>query len=220
MRSRLLLFTTLATAGYAYAQTGLHGIVKDPQGRPIAEVQVRLFSKEDALSNTQTSDSGAYRFDATPDGMLLLEARKEGFRTAAVNVEVQRGSMKEVNIALELAGVNQSIVVTAAGAAQVDAEISKAVTVIDNEEIQNRNALSLADILRFSPGLQVRNGGGIGQNTSVRLRGLRAEAAASVKIRPSVFAASAPMLRRSWWTACVFAMPLPRRPMPALSSPR
>jgi outer membrane cobalamin receptor len=86
--------------------------------------------------------------------------------------------MKDVDVALEVAGVNQSIAVTAVGVAQVDNEISKAITVIDNEEIQNRNSLSLADILRYTPGLQVRNGGGIGQNTSIRLRGLRADATA------------------------------------------
>src|SRR5262249_39719808 len=44
------------------------------------------------------------------------------------------------------------------------------------EEIENRNSLALTDIIRYSPGMQIRNGGGIGQNTSFRIRGLRADA--------------------------------------------
>src|SRR5215471_17875125 len=42
MRSRFLVFATLAVAGCGYAQTRLRGIVKDPQGRPVADAQVRL----------------------------------------------------------------------------------------------------------------------------------------------------------------------------------
>ena len=67
---------------------------------------------------------------------------------------------------------------TASGGAQVEQEISKSVSSISSEEIRDRNAVTLGDIVRFSPGIQVRNGGGIGQLTTFRMRGLRADAAA------------------------------------------
>jgi vitamin B12 transporter len=178
MKITLYVLAALATSSYLHAQTGLQGLVKDPQGHLVAGAKVRVLAKDSGVASGLTSTSGTYRFEATPEGMLLLEVRKDGFRTTVMNVEVRRGSMKQQDVALEIAGVNQSVVVTSSGAAQVDAEISKSVTVIENEEIQNWNAISLGDILRYSPGLQVRNGGGIGQNTSIRIRGLRADASA------------------------------------------
>ena len=44
MRSKFLVFAILAISECAYAQAGLHGIVKDPQGRPVADAVARRFS--------------------------------------------------------------------------------------------------------------------------------------------------------------------------------
>src|SRR4029079_13611842 len=57
-------------------------------------------------------------------------------------------------------------------------QISKAATVIDAGEIAQRNEYSLSETLRDTPGLLVRNLGGPGQATSIRMRGLRADATA------------------------------------------
>ena len=38
--------------------------------------------------------------------------------------------------------------------AQVETEISKAVSVVDEEEIKNRSATQLADIVRYTPGFK------------------------------------------------------------------
>ena len=49
---------------------------------------------------------------------------------------------------------------------------------IDAEEITARNAVTLADVVRLTPGVQVRDAGGPGQLGTLRIRGLRSDAAA------------------------------------------
>ena len=62
-----------------------------------------------------------------------------------------------------------------AGHLQTAAEVSKAVTVIDGDEIAARNEFSVADALRTVPGATVQQLGGPGSFTSIKLRGLREE---------------------------------------------
>ena len=65
----------------------------------------------------------------------------------------------------------EPVVVTATRTAQtVDASLA-AVSVIDREEIEALQPLTVADILRTVPGLTVSNTGGLGQPSSVFLRG-------------------------------------------------
>jgi vitamin B12 transporter len=65
----------------------------------------------------------------------------------------------------------EPVVVTATRTAQtVDASLS-AVSVIDREEIEALQPLTVTDILRTVPGLTVSNTGGLGQPSSVFLRG-------------------------------------------------
>ena len=161
----------------AFAQSGvLNGRVVDSQGRVLVDATVRLLRQADSR-RTETDSKGAFAFERLTSGDLVLEVEKSQFRRESRLVHFMPGMAVET-ITLEVEGVNQSVLVTAAGGAQVEQEISKAVSVVDNEEILNRNAMSLGDIVRYSPGIQVRNGSGIGQLTTFRMRGLRADASA------------------------------------------
>jgi vitamin B12 transporter len=50
-------------------------------------------------------------------------------------------------------------------------QIGTSVSVINGEEIKLRGYNSLADVLRTQPGIAVSNSGGLGKNTSLRIRG-------------------------------------------------
>ena len=173
----MIRFVLAVTLGWtAYAQTGaLTGHVMDSQGRALTEATVRLLRQSDSW-RTQTDAKGAFVFDRLAGGEVVLEIEKHQFRRETRIVDFKPG-MAALQIELEVAGVNQTVLVTASGGAQVEAEISKATSVVDREEILKRNAVSLGDIVRFSPGIQVRNLGGVGQLTTFRMRGLRADAA-------------------------------------------
>ena len=108
---------------------------------------------------------------------FLLQIDKESFQSATRNIELKGGDVA-AEIVLQVAGVNDSVVVTAAGAPQRLDEISKAVSTVSQEELRNRDEYALSDTLRTVPGVVVTNGGGPGQNTSIRIRGLRTDAAA------------------------------------------
>ena len=68
-------------------------------------------------------------------------------------------------------GQVEPVVVTATRTAQtVDASLA-AVSVVDREEIEALQPLTVSDILRTVPGLTVSNTGGLGQPSAVFLRG-------------------------------------------------
>ena len=174
-----MLAAALAAASL-FAQTGMKvsGRAKDPQGKSMADAQVRLFRQDSgAPVRTYTDADGRFSFERLAPGNFLLQIDKESFQSATRNIELKGGDVA-AEIVLQVAGVSDSVVVTAAGAPQRLDEISKAVTTISQEEIRNRNEYALSDTLRTTPGVVVTNGGGPGQNTSIRIRGLRTDAAA------------------------------------------
>jgi len=67
------------------------------------------------------------------------------------------------------------IVVTATRVATPRREVASAMTVITADDIQRKVAVTVADVLRDVPGLNVVRQGGVGHVTSVFLRGARSE---------------------------------------------
>ena len=175
-----MLLAAAVTAASLFAQAGMKisGLVKDPQENAVAEAQVRLFRQDaGAPIRTSTNAAGRFSFERLAAGNFLLQIDKESFQSATRNIDLKGGDVA-TDIVLQIAGVSDSILVTAAGAPQKLDEISKAVSTVSQEEIRNRNEYALSDTLRTVPGVVVTNGGGPGQNTSIRIRGLRTDAAA------------------------------------------
>ncbi len=175
------LLCLIAALGFSLAAqniAGIDGTVRDPQGRAVV-AQLRLFRQDtrSAVSFT-TSDSGVFHFQRLEPGSFLLEVSREGFQTATIPVEIVSGEVKELTVPLHLAGVSQNVVVTAADQAQTIDQVSKALTVISHDEIVNRNDYSLTQMLSTTPGLQILNDGGPGENTTMSIRGLPASAGA------------------------------------------
>jgi iron complex outermembrane receptor protein len=105
----------------------------------------------------------------------VLSAEAEGFaHSAAQGVSVTQGG-QPLNVTLEVAGVREEVVVTASGTVQTVDEVSKAITVVDQREIQERDEVTVADALRTVPGLRVQQLGGPGTLTSIKARGLRSQ---------------------------------------------
>ncbi len=171
--SIVFLLAAINIAPLVYSQTFLEGTVRDPQGSAVDGAELTLYRDRGTspLATTRTK-SGAFRFAIDSSGSFLVEVSAPGFRKLSIPV---RGA-EPIAITLKLAGVDQHILVTAEAAAQTVDQISKAVSFIDASEIAQRNEISLSETLRDTPGLLVRNLGGPGQATSVRMRGLRADA--------------------------------------------
>ena len=147
----------------------LDGIVEDPQGQPVDGAQVLLY-RGNTVERTRTK-AGRFTF-ANTSGRALIEVTAAGFRRVSREVETNQV------IRLEVAGVDQSIVVTAEGVAQTLDEAAKSSSLLDADGLARRNENNVAEALRDVPGLLIRNLGGPGQLTTIRSRGLRAEATA------------------------------------------
>lgn len=171
----LLLLTQSALA--QRASTTITGQVKDPQGANLPGANVTLYGRERTFSITTTTDSnGTYRFEKLAAGEYLIEVEAEGFAAAtAQQVVVERGQGTTLDISLELSGVRSTVVVTASDTPQSVDEVSKAVTVVDRQEIDERDESAIAESLRTVPGLRVQQLGGPGSFTSIKTRGLRNE---------------------------------------------
>lgn len=180
-RFNRLLALSVALMSAIAAQPGptLSGQVKDPQGKPVPRADVRLFRQDTTdFARTATNGEGWFSFDRQAAGPVLLQIDKEGFRGSASNIAIKSNTPSVANITLEVAGVSDSVVVTASGTPQKLEEIAKAVSVISAEEMQNRDEYALSDLLRTVPGVVINNAGGPGQLSILRVRGLRTDAAA------------------------------------------
>lgn len=179
--SALLLAFGLAgsvpTLAQRNATKSITGHVKDPQGASVPGATVTLYSRERTSSLTTTTDStGSYRFEKLAPGEYLLEGAAQGFASAnAEQVTVERGQTLSHDISLELSGVRSTVVVTASDTPQSVDEVSKAVTIVDTQDIDDRDESAVSESLRTVPGLRVQQLGGPGAFTSIKTRGLRSE---------------------------------------------
>ncbi len=177
------LALVLAQSELAFAQatststTTITGHVIDPQGARLPGAIVALYARESNFRLTTTSDStGTYSFERLSPGEYLVEAEAEGFASASARrILVERGQSATLDIPLELSGVRSTVVITASDTPQSVDEVSKAVTVVDQQEIDERDESAIAESLRTVPGLRVQQLGGPGSFTTIKTRGLRNE---------------------------------------------
>ena len=159
----------------ALADTGarLHGRVADEAGAAVSGATVRLSSREGLQWSVATDASGTYNFDRLKAGEYLLEVESPSFRKKVESLRIESQDDRTFDVALQVAGVDEHVIVTATGTIQSVDETSKSITVIDQENIERRDELSLVEALRPVPGLRVVQLGGPGSFSKIFIRGLR-----------------------------------------------
>jgi hypothetical protein len=91
----------------------VHGIVHDPQHRPIQDASVDLTAqRSDWVQHQKTNDSGEFNFGAVPLGKYTVTVTVANFQAAAQNVIVTSGSSPVLHFQLELASIAEKTVVT------------------------------------------------------------------------------------------------------------
>src|SRR5579862_7715704 len=91
----------------------VHGIVHDPQHRPVQDVAVDLKAqRSDWVQHQKTNDNGEFDFSAVPLGEYSVTVTMSGFQQAQQNVIVGSGTSPVLHFQLELAGVSQNTIVT------------------------------------------------------------------------------------------------------------
>lgn len=179
------VLTSVSTVALVVAHSTFNmvaGNITDPQGAGIAGASVTLYERDNLNERDNrvrlhavTDEPGAFRCERLAPGEYILEAEARGVARLAKSVRVEPGATVTVDVSLSLAGVIEQVVVTASGTAQPVDEVSKAVTVIGANEIERRGEITIAEALRRTPGLRVRESNGPGSLTTISTRGLRNE---------------------------------------------
>jgi hypothetical protein len=134
-------------AGMADAMGAIEGRVQRTDGSPLPDVVVGLVSHRNEAS---TGPEGEFRFDGLAAGPYLLQAGREGYRTAATRLEVQAGATTTVTVTL---------VIDSAAPVPVDFWHGRESTVVVDAAFGNDRPDLQASSGGCLPSAQRRNGG-------------------------------------------------------------
>ncbi|MDT5063747.1 MAG: vitamin transporter [Acidobacteriota bacterium] len=170
----LILLFSLSISVLAQGGATVKGRVTDERGGAVAGAEVYLRSRAGIRLFGRTNEEGAYAFSGLAPGDYILEVTARGFAVVtSEELRVERGQSAGRDFILSVEAINENVVVVATGTPQRADEVSKAVTLIADRQIEARRELTLAESLRSTPGLRVQQQGSYGALTSLRLRGQR-----------------------------------------------
>jgi iron complex outermembrane receptor protein len=164
----------ISAAALAQSNGSIGGRVADERNATVVGADVQLRSRAGSQLSVKSNDSGAFSFKNLAPGDYILEVRASGFAAfTSKEIRLASGQSLTDDIELSVEAVSENVVVTATGTAQRVDETSKAITSLDDQLIESKRELGLAESLRGVPGLRVQQQGSPGELTTVRLRGQR-----------------------------------------------
>nr|MCU0245550.1 TonB-dependent receptor [Bryobacter sp.] len=138
MRFRDLLFFFFCIAGLAQDPRGtITGRVTDSTSAVIADVEVRVVNRDTGVSaSNKTNASGQFHIPFLLPGFYTVNAEMPGFKKfSREGVEVRVSETTEVNLALELGAVTETVQVTAETPLLTTTDASQG-TVVDAKVVQ------------------------------------------------------------------------------------
>lgn len=170
----VLLMFLCSLVVLAQGGASVTGRVTDEAGANVYGAEVRLRAQNGVPLFARTNAEGLYGFTGLGPGDYILEITARGFAAqSSENFRVERGAALSRNFQLSVAALSESVVVIANGTPQRVDEASKAVTLVEEQQLEDKRELSLPEALRGTPGLRVQQQGSFGAVTSLRLRGGR-----------------------------------------------
>ena len=118
IHSLLALSLLLIAAPFASATVfaTVHGVVHDPQHRPVAGAQVTLQASGSAFVLRATTDAdGAFELPQAPIGVYSLQVEAPGFSTSSQPLTLASGTNPTLHIPLQVSATTQSVIVHASG---------------------------------------------------------------------------------------------------------
>ena len=160
----------LAAAGSAHAQfrTSVQGTVTDNTGAVVPNASLTLQNLATNAVVTHTSDdSGVFNFNALPADHFKLTVTVAGFKTKVLSdLQFIPEQPNNLNVALELGGVTETVTVDASDNPSLDTATSNIGTTVDSNDIQhlpsfNRDVFTLTQLApgAVSDGSQAAGGG-------------------------------------------------------------
>ena len=164
------VFIACFAAGCAAAAT-IRGTVLDPSGRPVPQARVSLLRSLAALEEHRADSRGQYEFTGLSAGNYRLVANAPGFSSSPADVQIAEIGTESIDLHMQLSAVTQQVVVSAALGGALAPQLGSSVSVINHQEIIDRGAQSVLEILRGVPGVEVDQTGRRGGVAGVFIRG-------------------------------------------------
>ncbi|MGB6975415.1 MAG: TonB-dependent receptor [Terracidiphilus sp.] len=134
--SLLALVFLLPIPARATVFTSLHGVVHDPQHRPIAGARVTLHAAGSAFTlRAVTNSSGVFDLLNTPLGVYRLTVSATGFATVTQPIALDSGTSPVLHIPLPLARATESVVVHGSINSDIEAGSVTPTTLITRQQI-------------------------------------------------------------------------------------
>ncbi|MFN8061479.1 MAG: TonB-dependent receptor [Vicinamibacterales bacterium] len=173
-------FCSLFTIAAAFCITGavalasdsqIRGRVVDPDSRPVDHARVVVTGPLGAAADTHTGRDGTFAIHVRP-GTYDVVVVHSGFRVDPARVTVAADAAPaEIELRLAVGAVSEDLVVAAAYTELPLSTVPSHVTTVSGDDMRRTQAESVADAVRFAPGMTVAATGGRGGLTTVFARG-------------------------------------------------
>ena len=167
-----LVLALMFSAGAAAAQAtvAVSGVIRDASGGVLPGATVDVVVAGRAVATATAANDGRYQVQVPRGVPFELQLRLEGFADRVIEMSgVERAVTRDVS--LQVGRVSDTLVVTASRGAESRANVTQSVTVATSDDIQALGSSSLADVIRFVPGVAVEGNGREGAPTSMFSRG-------------------------------------------------
>ena len=168
-----LLFCSLITTTVLAQSTraSLHGTVTDASGARISDATISLKPVgNEAVFTTSTGRNGEFTFSNLPPGAYILTAEQLGFNKVFQNVKLSAGQTTDVQVALSVNAITQSVKVTAQTDAVVELPTAQTITSVDRQDTKDAADFTIQESLTLVPGITTITGNGP-RDISISLRG-------------------------------------------------
>ena len=170
----LLTISLVAVAAPAVssAQTpiSITGVVTDASGGVLPGATVEAAAAGRRVAAASTDADGRYRIDAPGGVPIELRIHLEGFAEELIAIAGRTEPLTR-NVVLPVAGLSDTLIVTAARGPESRLSVTESVSAFTRRDLDALGSASLADVVRFVPGVNVESTGREGQVTSMFSRG-------------------------------------------------
>jgi outer membrane cobalamin receptor len=165
-----ILSTGVAASAGAQEVVTISGVVTDASGGVLPGATVEALAAGRQFASTSSDAGGRYRVDAPAGTPIELRVRLDGFAQQLIAIPGRTQPLTR-NVTLPVAGLSDTLIVTAARNPASRLAVTESVSAFTRRDLDALGSASLADVMRFVPGVNVESTGREGQVASMFSRG-------------------------------------------------
>jgi vitamin B12 transporter len=175
----LLVFSLFAFAADSFSQpnpatANVSGVLTDPSSAAIGGVRIVATPEGQHGGDkiwTATSDADGRYTISIPTGRYRFEFSRSPFTPREITLTLVSGESRVLNLRMELEPLSSSVIVTADPEPIREQQTTVPTDIISRQEIDERQAVSLPDVLAYSTGVAIGRTGANGGTASIFLNG-------------------------------------------------